>query len=130
MRICSLLPGATEIAFALGSADEIVGVTHECDFPAAIRDKPIIVRSRIDSAMIDSGGIDRQVGDLLRAKRSLYILDEELFKDSEPDIILTQGLCDVCALDYNEVVQAARSLARDLCIVSLDPHAMGSRLYF
>ena len=73
---------------------------------------------------IGSGEIDRQVGDLLRSKQSLYALDEKLFKDSEPDIILTQGLCDVCALDYNDVVQAARSLARDPCIVSLDPHCL------
>ena len=124
MRICSLLPGATEIAYALGLADEIVGVSHECDFPAAARTKPIMVRSRIDSGTLDSGEIDRQVGDLLRAKRSLYVLDEDLFKNSQPDIILTQGLCDVCALDYNDVVQAARSLPRDPRIISLDPHCL------
>jgi len=128
MRICSLLPGATEIVCALGLADEIVGVSHECDFPAAARSKPVMVRSRIDPAMIGSGEIDRQVGDLLRSKQSLYALDEKLFKDSEPDIILTQGLCDVCALDYNEVVQAARSLPREPCIVSLDPHCLADVL--
>jgi iron complex transport system substrate-binding protein len=128
MRICSLLPGATEIACALGLTDEIVGVSHECDFPPAARTKPVMVRSRIDPTIIDSGEIDRQVGDLLRSKQSLYTLDEKLFKDSEPDIILTQGLCDVCALDYNDVVQAARSLARDPCIVSLDPHCLADIL--
>ena len=124
MRICSLLPGATEIACALGLADEIVGVSHECDFPAAARTKPVMVRSRIDPAMIGSGEIDRQVGDLLRSKQSLYALDEKLFKDSEPDLILTQGLCDVCALDYNEVVRAARSLPKEPRIVSLNPHCL------
>jgi iron complex transport system substrate-binding protein len=129
MRICSLLPGATEIAYALGLADEIVGVSHECDFPAAARAKPIMVRSRIDSAMIGSGEIDRQVGDLLRSKQSLYVLDEKLFIDSEPDIILTQGLCDVCALDYNEVVRAARSLRGDPRIVSLNPHCLADILH-
>jgi iron complex transport system substrate-binding protein len=128
MRICSLLPGATEIACALGLADEIVGVSHECDFPAAARSKPVMVRSRIDPTIIGSGEIHRQVGDLLRSKQSLYALDEKLFIDSEPDIILTQGLCDVCALDYNDVVQAARSLARDPCIVSLDPHCLADIL--
>jgi iron complex transport system substrate-binding protein len=128
MRICSLLPGATEIACALGLADEIVGVSHECDFPAAARTKPVMVRSRIDPSMIGSGEIDRQVGDLLRSNQSLYALDEKLFKDSEPDIILTQGLCDVCALDYNDVVQAARSLPRDPCIVSLNPHCLADIL--
>ncbi len=128
MRICSLLPGATEIVCALGLADEIVGVSHECDFPPAARSKPVMVKSRIDPTMIGSGEIDRQVGDLLRSQQSLYALDEKLFKDSEPDIILTQGLCDVCALDYNDVVQAARSLPRDPCIVSLDPHCLADIL--
>jgi iron complex transport system substrate-binding protein len=128
MRICSLLPGATEIACALGLADEIVGVSHECDFPAAARSKPVMVRSRIDPTTIGSGEIDRQVGNLLRSQQSLYALDEKLFKDSEPDIILTQGLCDVCALDYNDVVQAARSLAREPTIVSLDPHCLADIL--
>jgi iron complex transport system substrate-binding protein len=87
-----------------------------------------MVRSRIDSTTTGSGEIDRQVGDLLRSKQSLYALDEELFKDSEPDIILTQGLCDVCALDYNDVVQAARSLPKDPRIVSLDPHCLSDIL--
>ena len=128
MRICSLLPGATEIACALGLADEIVGVSHECDFPAAARSKPVMVRSRIDPTTIGSGEIDRRVGELLRSQQSLYALDEKLFKDSEPDIILTQGLCDVCALDYNDVVQAAHSLAREPTIVSLDPHCLADIL--
>jgi iron complex transport system substrate-binding protein len=109
-------------------ADEIVGVSHECDFPAAARSKPVMVRSRIDPTIIGSGEIDRQVGDLLRSNQSLYALDEKLFKDSEPDIILTQGLCDVCALDYNDVVQAARSLPRDPRIISLDPHCLADIL--
>ena len=124
MRICSLLPGATEIACALGLADDLVGVSHECDFPAAARSKPVMVKSRIDPTMIGSGEIDRRVGDLLGPKQSLYALDEKLFIDSESDIILTQGLCDVCALDYNEVVQAARSLRKEPTIVSLDPHCL------
>jgi iron complex transport system substrate-binding protein len=128
MRICSLLPGATEIACALGLADEIVGVSHECDFPAAARTKPVMVKSRIDPTTLDSGEIDRQVGDLLRANRGLYVLDEDLFRNSQPDIILTQGLCDVCALDYNDVVRAARSLGKDPHIVSLDPHCLADVL--
>ena len=91
MRICSLLPGATEIVCALGLADEIVGVSHECDFPPEARSKPVMVRSRFDPTTIGSGEIDRRVADLLRSQQSLYALDEKLFKDSEPDIILTQG---------------------------------------
>jgi iron complex transport system substrate-binding protein len=88
----------------------------------------VMVRSRIDPTIIGSSEIDRQVGDLLRSKQSLYALNDELFKASEPDLILTQGLCDVCALDYNEVVQAARSLRQDPTIVSLDPHCLADIL--
>ncbi|MEX0804491.1 MAG: cobalamin-binding protein [Candidatus Binatia bacterium] len=128
MRICSLLPGATEIAFALGLAEEIVGVTHECDFPPAARDKPIVVRSVIDSTVLDSGEIDRQVGNLLSEHRSLYMLDEEKFKQSQPDVILTQGLCDVCALDYEDVARAARSVIPEPQIVSLSPHCLADIL--
>ncbi|MPZ75433.1 MAG: ABC transporter substrate-binding protein [Deltaproteobacteria bacterium] len=128
MRICSLLPGATEIAFALGLAEEIAGVSHECDFPPAARDKPVMVRSVIDSTMLDSGEIDRQVGNLLREHRSLYMLDEEKFKQSQPDVILTQGLCDVCALDYEDVARAARSLIPEPQIVSLNPHCLADIL--
>jgi iron complex transport system substrate-binding protein len=70
MRICSLHPGATEIACALGLADKIVGVSHECDFPASARSKPVMVKSRIDPTMIGSSEIDGQVGDLLRTNRN------------------------------------------------------------
>jgi iron complex transport system substrate-binding protein len=128
MRICSLLPGATEVAFALGLADQVVGVSHECDFPAEVIDKPVVVKSRIDSDRLTSGEIDREVGDLLRADRSLYVLDEERFKASQPDVILTQGLCEVCALDYNDVVRAAHSLPKEPRIVSLNPHCLADIL--
>lgn len=112
MRICSLLPGATEIAYLLGLGDQIVGVTHECDYPHEAKQKPVVVRSVIDSSQLSCPEIDRRVGELLQAGRGLYSIDEAAFLASGPDVILTQGLCNVCALDYDDVVKAAQRLPR------------------
>jgi len=128
MRICSLLPGATEIAYLLGLGDHIVGVTHECDYPPDARQKPVMVRSAIDSNRMSSQEIDRKVAELLHAGRGLYTIDEESFIAAAPDVILTQGLCDVCALDYNDVVKAAQRLLRMPSIVSLNPHSLAEIL--
>jgi iron complex transport system substrate-binding protein len=124
MRVCSLLPGATEIAFALGLGDDVVGVTHECDYPAEARQKPVVVRSLIDSNRMTSLEIDRWVGERLGSNQSLYLVDEERLREAAPDIILTQGLCDVCAIDYNEVVAVSETLAKKPKIVSLTPNCL------
>lgn len=124
MRICSLLPGATEIAFSLGLGDQIVAVTHECDYPYDAKQKRVVVRSGIDSTRMSGLEIDRKVGELLKAGKGLYTIDEQALVDTSPDVILTQGLCDVCALDYNEVVKAARLLPCAPIIVSLNPHSL------
>jgi iron complex transport system substrate-binding protein len=128
MRICSLLPGATEIAFALGLGEQIVGVTHECDYPPDAKLKPIIVRSVIDPMRMSAGEIDRKVGELLQAGKGLYRIDEQAFVAAAPDLILTQGLCEVCALDYNEVVKAADWLPHRPKIISLNPHSLNELL--
>ena len=124
MRICSLLPGATEIAFALGLADEVVGVTHECDYPPEARQKSVVVHSVIDSNRMTSLEIDRWVGERLRNNQGLYMIDEERLREAAPDVILTQGLCDVCAIDYNEVARTAETLAKKPKIVSLTPNCL------
>ena len=110
MRICSLLPGATETLYLLGLGDQVVGVTHECDYPAEAKQKPVVVQSAIDPRRMASAEIDRKVGELLQAGKGLYTIDMPLFLDAAPDLILTQGLCDVCALDYTEVLQAVQQL--------------------
>lgn len=121
MRICSLLPSATEIAFALGLGDSVVAVTHECDYPPEAKTKQIVVKSSIDAARSGSAEIDETVGKLLRAKKSIYTIDLPRFREANPDLILTQELCDVCAVNYNEVLAASTSLARKPEIISLAP---------
>lgn len=128
MRICSFLPGATETAFALGLGDDIVGVTHECDYPPDAKYKPVMVHSAIDAARMSSGEIDRKVGELLQAGRGLYTINEQAFVEAAPDLILTQGLCEVCALDFNDVVKAAGLLARPPQILSLNPKSVADIL--
>ena len=128
MRVCSLLPGATEIAFALGLGDDVVGVTHECDYPAEARQKPIVVRSLIDSHRMTSREIDQWVSERLRSKKSLYVIDEKQLREAAPDVILTQGLCDVCAIDYSEVVSVSEALAKKPTIVSLTPNCLNDIL--
>lgn len=124
MRICSLLPGATEIVYALGLENDVVGVTHECDYPADAQYKPILVKSAIDSKRMDSSEIDRKVGEVLQGGNYLYSIDRAAFRQSAPDLILTQGLCQVCALDHEEVAKAAAELPHKPEILSLNPHSL------
>jgi iron complex transport system substrate-binding protein len=128
MRICSLLPSATEIAFALGLGDEVVGVTHECDYPPEAKKRRVVVKSVIDPERQDSGEIDRLVREHVQKKKSIYTIDLPSFQAAAPDFILTQDLCEVCALDYNEVIAAARLLAREPKIVSLAPSTLSDVL--
>lgn len=128
MRICSLLPGATEVAYLLGLGEQVVAVTHECDYPPDVKQKPVVVRSVFEADFMTSEEIDRKVAEILQAGKGLYAIDTAKFIEAAPDLILTQGLCDVCALDYNEVVQAARQLPRKAEILSLNPHSLNDIL--
>jgi len=121
VRICSFLPSATEIAFALGLGDSVVGVTHECDYPPEAKRREVVVKSAIDSHDTPSGTIDNLVTEHLKAKKSIYTIDLARFKKTSPDLILTQELCDVCALDYQDVTEAAKTLAKMPEIISLSP---------
>ncbi len=128
MRICTLLPSATEIAFALGLGDRVVAVSHECDFPAAAREKPVVVRGRIDSENSTSGEIDALVRQQLSRGEGLYGLDLELLQRLNPDLIITQGLCDVCAVGYDDVMAAAGALRPPARVLSLSPGSLGEVL--
>ncbi|MCW3059046.1 MAG: transporter substrate-binding protein [Capsulimonas sp.] len=105
MKIVSLLPSATEIAFVLGLGESVVAVTHECDYPSAALTKPHITQSIIPSGL-SSREIDEIVANKIGDSHSLYTINSELLQELQPDLILTQQLCDVCAVAYDDVVSA------------------------
>jgi iron complex transport system substrate-binding protein len=121
MRIVSLLPSATEIVFALGLGDDLVGVTHECDYPAEAIGKPVMTRSVHDLSATSSRDIHRLVDASVHGGSSLYALDEEALADARPDLIITQELCPVCAVNYREVNEVARAIDAEITVVSLEP---------
>jgi iron complex transport system substrate-binding protein len=123
MRIATLLPSATEIVCALGLADSIVAVTHECDYPPEIRGRPVVVRPRIDSRR-SSAEIDAAVEDALRRGESLYELDAAALAAARPELIITQDLCDVCALPSLDVERVAAALPGRPRVLRLHPHTL------
>src|SRR5262245_6104541 len=121
MRIASLLPSATEILCGLGLADQIVGVSHECDFPPEIVGRPVLTAAKIDPRGT-SAEIDAAVQRLVRDGLSVYRIETEALRAARPDLIVTQDQCDVCAVSFSEVEQAAQALLETPArIVSLKP---------
>jgi iron complex transport system substrate-binding protein len=121
MRIASLLPSATEIVCAIGLADELVAVTHECDWPPEVIGTPVVTRAVHDLQDASSRTIHDRVTASMHGGSSLYALDEEALADTRPDLILTQELCRVCAVSYTEVNEVARRIDADISVVSLEP---------
>ncbi len=121
VRICSLLPGATEVVAALGRADCLVGISHECDWPTSIRDRPIVVRPRFQSGLLSSRELDRQVSAAVAAGRRLYELDAAAVHAGDPTVVLTQDLCDVCAVTPDQLQQALAGLSSSPRVLSLHP---------
>jgi iron complex transport system substrate-binding protein len=120
MRIVSLLPSATEIVCELGLGEELVGVTHECDYPAFVRALPKVTRTLVPHDA-PSGEIDALVREKLKGARALYALDLELLERLRPELIVTQALCDVCAVAESEVTAAACTLPGSPRVVNLEP---------
>jgi iron complex transport system substrate-binding protein len=127
VRICSLLPSATEIVFALGKGSSLVAVTHECDYPEETAHIPKVTRSNIPGG-IGSQEIDSAVSSALAAKGTLYELDIPLLDELHADLILTQRLCDVCAVSYEGVQEAAKSLKSHPTVINLEPRSLGDIL--
>jgi iron complex transport system substrate-binding protein len=122
-RIVSLLPSATEIVCALGLEQDLVGVTHECDYPPSVRGKPVLTRSVLNGTT-ESHDIDRHIRALVHRGSSIYHLDGERLQELQPDLILTQELCRVCAVSYPIVEQAVRRADGEPQIVSLEPESL------
>src|SRR6476646_131153 len=106
-RIASLISSATEILYLLGLGEQVVGVSHECDYPTEVVRKPRLTRSLVDAAA-PSHAIDSQVRTLATSRSALYAIDVEQLAALEPDLIITQAQCDVCAVRYEDVVAAVR----------------------
>ena len=123
MRIVSLLPSLTEICCALGLVDELVAVTHECDYPPPVRAKPKITRSVLPPGLRQVE-IDRAVRELVRSGQPLYQLDIERLAQLRPHLILTQALCPVCAVSYEDVAQIASALPQRPEVLSVEPHTL------
>ena len=124
MRICSLLPGATEVVVALWNTKHLVGISHECDYPPEVRTKPVLVRAVVDAESQTSREIDRQVRARLQAGQALYELDETLLGRVRPHLIITQDLCHACAITPAEVQRAIADLPSRPRVLSLNPSTL------
>ena len=124
MRICSLLPSATELLYALGAGDDIVGVSHECDYPPQALEKPRVVRTTVDQEHLSSAEIDQIVRDAVAHQASLYELDQQALAEARPDLVVTQELCEVCAIDTTHVSRALSRLPFQPRVVALHPHGL------
>src|SRR3954453_12235332 len=127
MRIISLVPNGTEILFALGAGDEVVGVSHECDYPEEARTRPILTGSALTPGM-SAAEVDAAVSAQVGNGLSLYTLDEARIAELAPDVIITQQLCPVCAVSTEQVDGAVRPLPHCPELVSLDPRTIGDVL--
>jgi iron complex transport system substrate-binding protein len=127
VRIVSLVPHATELLFALGLGDQVVGVTHECDHPTAALDKPHVTKDKLAPGL-SAAEIDAAVRARTEAGESIYELDTKLLRELKPDLIVTQELCAVCAVSYDDVCQIVADLDPRPKVISLDPKTFGETI--
>jgi iron complex transport system substrate-binding protein len=127
MRIASLVPSATEMLFALGLGESVVGVTHECDFPAGASELPHLTATVLPAGL-SAGEIDAAVKEVVGEGRALYTLDEERLAELGPDLIVTQAVCEVCAVSYDDVVEVAARLPGRPRVLQQDPSTLGEVL--
>jgi iron complex transport system substrate-binding protein len=124
VRVVSLLPAATEIVAALGHTNQLVGVSHECDYPPEVASRPRVTHCEIHGGHLASDEADRWVADALARTGTLYTLDEALVRKLAPDVVITQQLCDVCAVGYESVTAFAAALEKPPRVVSLAPSSV------
>ncbi|MFQ5960419.1 MAG: cobalamin-binding protein [Candidatus Methylomirabilales bacterium] len=128
MRVVSLLPSATEIVYLLGLGDQLTGVSHECDYPPVALGKRKIIRPAFEGSTLSSQEIDARVRAAFARREGIYQIDLEALKAADPDLILTQELCDVCAAPYEDVLEVVTKLPRKPEVLSLDPQRLGDVL--
>jgi iron complex transport system substrate-binding protein len=121
-RIVSFLPSATEILYLLGSQDKLCGVTHQCNFPPQAKNKPQVIKPVFDSESMTSMEIEEKIQELSRLQKDYFIIDFELLKEIRPDLIISQGLCEVCSPHTKETDKAIRYLDEKPQTLVLDPH--------
>jgi iron complex transport system substrate-binding protein len=127
MRIVSLVPHATELLFALGAGADVVGVTHECDFPPAAQARRLLTRDVL-AGVLGAEEIDAAVRERTLAGEAIYELDRDALAALEPELIVTQALCPVCAVSYEEVAEVAKTLPSCPRVIALDPKTLGETL--
>jgi iron complex transport system substrate-binding protein len=123
VQICSLLPSATEILYALGLGDSVAGVSHECDFPPEAAKKPALIHPRLNLE-VPPAEMDRQVGELIARGESIYLVDSDLLASLAPDLIVTQDLCHVCTASPDDLAGALTRLPKRPRVLSLTPHTL------
>lgn len=121
-RIVSFLPSATELIYALGAQDSLYGITHECSFPVDAKSKPRVINSVVDSENLDSKEIDEVTSKLLKDGKEIFTLDEENLKKANPDLIIYQNTCEVCAAHSNQISNALKILEKKPHLQPMDPH--------
>ncbi|MBS0183501.1 MAG: cobalamin-binding protein [Nitrospira sp.] len=129
MRICSFIPGATEVVAALDLADQLVGISHECDFPASVRHVPVMIEPMVGKDGGSGGEIDRQVKELVASGQRLYRLNENAFCRARPDLILTQDLCHVCSVTPDQLTGAIESFQHRPNVLTLSPTTLDDMIH-
>lgn len=128
IRIVSFLPSATEILYELGMGDQVLAVTHECNYPSEAKVKPKVIHSVFDPEKMTSQEIDRKVVDLMKAGKDIYVLDEQVLKNANPNLIVAQGICEVCSPFTKEINKAVTILGVKPEVLILDPRNLGDIL--
>ena len=121
-RIVSFLPSSTEILYEIGAGSQIVGVTHECKYPDDAKRKPRVINSSFDASKMNSKDIDQKIVELMQSGRDIYLIDDQKLRDANPDLIIAQGVCEVCAPFTREIDRATSVLGYNPDILVLDPH--------
>jgi iron complex transport system substrate-binding protein len=127
-RIISFLPSATEILYEIGAGSRIIGVTHECNYPEAAKSKPKVINSSFDASTMSSKEIDNKIIELFGNGNDLYILNNEILKELKPDLIVAQGICEVCSPFTKEIKRVISILGYNPKVIILDSHTVSDIL--